>query len=67
MEAGREIERVIVANGELVSWEVVSNAGMFSKNAQPGSVPISDSRPALDPELAVRCPYALEHLTVETK
>jgi len=66
-EAGREIERVIAADVELVSWEVASNAGMFSENAQPGSVPISDSRPALDTELAVRCPYALEDLTVETK
>jgi len=57
-EAGREIERVIVADWELVSWGVISDAGVVSENAQPGSVPISDSRPALDPELAVRCPYA---------
>lgn len=57
-EAGREIERVIVADRDLVSWEVASDAGMYSESAQPGSVPISDSRPALDPELAVRCPYA---------
>jgi len=66
-EAGREIERVIVADWELVSWEVISDAGMISENALAGSEPMSDSRPALDLELAVRCPYALEHLTVETK
>lgn len=66
-EAGREIERVIVADWELVSWGVISDAGMISENAQPGSEPMWDSRPALDLELAVRCPYTLEYLKVKTK
>jgi len=46
------------------SWLLM--LGKVLENARPGSVPMSDSRPPLDHDLAVRCPvkYALEHLTV---